>query len=168
MRGVSSKRERSFILTQGKWCFTYTFSSTTHADSISSAMSLDPDLYPDGLTFNPARWLEPSYPTYKEPLTIHPNLQHFSSFGFERRACPGFNFTERSLTIMVARFAWACNIKRAVDPATKQEIELNIKYEPVANPRPLPFPAVIEARNQERMELVRKAVQQALADDPLA
>lgn len=131
-------------------------------------MSLDPEMYPDGLNFNPARWLEPSYPTYKEPLTVHPNLQHFSSFGFGRRACPGFNFTERSLIIMVARFAWACNIKHAIDPATKKEIELNIVYEPVANPRPLPFPAVIEARSEERMTLVRKEVEKAAERDPLA
>lgn len=130
-------------------------------------MSVDPDLYPDGFNFNPARWLDPAYPTYKEPLTIHPNLQHFTSFGFGRRACPGFNFTERSITIMVARFAWACNIKRAVDPATKKQVELNIVYEPVANPRPLPFPAAIEPRSKERTELVKLAVQAAIDSDPL-
>lgn len=134
---------------------------------VDSAMLSDPEMYPDGETFNPARWLDPSYPTYKEPLSIHPNLQGRLSFGFGRRACPGTNFTERSITIMVARFAWACNIKRAVDPATKEEVELNIEYEPVANPRPYPFPAVVEPRSQRRLDLVSREAEQCRLQDPL-
>jgi cytochrome P450 len=53
-------------------------------------------LYPDLETFIPERWLEPSYPTYKEPLTTYPNLQNYSGFGFGRRICPGQNISERS------------------------------------------------------------------------
>jgi cytochrome P450 len=34
----------------------------------------DTDLYPDPESFIPERWLEPSYPTYKQPLTVYPNL----------------------------------------------------------------------------------------------
>ena len=142
-------------------------SHSSLADGDPSAMLSDPKLYPDGHTFNPARWLDPAYPTYKEPLTVHPNLQHYASFGFGRRACPGTNFTERSITIMIARIAWACNIKSAIDPATKQPMALNITYEPVANPRPLPFPAVFAMRNKERMSLVTKLVHEARQEDPL-
>lgn len=68
---------------------------------------------------------------------------------------------------MVARFAWACNIKRAIDFETKKEVDLKIEYEPVANPRPLPFPAVIEGRSEEGMEVVRRAAREAEERDPL-
>ena len=45
--------------------------------------------YPDQKIFNPARWVDPSYPTYKEPLTEFPNLRGDTSFGYGNRACPG-------------------------------------------------------------------------------
>lgn len=69
-----------------------------------------PSLYPDPDAFRPERWLEPSYPTYKEPLSTYPNLQNFSAFGFGRRICPGMHVAERSLYILVARIAWAADI----------------------------------------------------------
>ena len=69
-------------------------------------------LYPDPESFIPERWLEPGYPTYKEPLSTFPNLQNFSAFGFGRRICPGQSIAERSLNLLVARIAWACEIRR--------------------------------------------------------
>jgi cytochrome P450 len=124
-------------------------------------------MYPDGAVFNPARWLEPQYPTYQEPLTVYPNLQGFVSFGHGRRACPASNFTERSLTILVARIAWGFTIKRKIDPATKKEYPLYIKFEPTANPKPLPFDADIVPRSKARSDLIRKAVREGLSKDPL-
>jgi hypothetical protein len=61
------------------------------------------------------RWLAPSFPTYKEPLSTYPNLQGFSAFGFGRRFCPGMNIAERSLYILTARIAWACHIEKKRD-----------------------------------------------------
>ncbi|KAL6887113.1 cytochrome P450 [Trichoderma evansii] len=57
-------------------------------------------------------WLEPSWPTYREPLTQFPNLQNFSAFGFGRRICPGQSIAERSLNIVVARIGWGCTPKK--------------------------------------------------------
>ncbi|ORY58411.1 cytochrome P450 [Pseudomassariella vexata] len=126
------------------------------------------NLYPDGAVFNPDRWLNPAYPTYREPLIVYPNLLNFTSFGYGRRVCPGPNFTERTLTIMTARIAWACDIKKRIDPATKKEMPLNIRYEPTPNPKPLPFPSDIKPRNKKRTELVRKEAERRRATDPLA
>ncbi|KAJ4302684.1 hypothetical protein N0V90_001573 [Kalmusia sp. IMI 367209] len=132
-----------------------------------SAILSDPELYPDGPVYNPARWLDPSYPTYKEPLTVYPSLQGFTSFGYGRRACPASNFTERALTVMVARLAWAFDIKQTVDPETKMVLPLNIRYEPTPNPKPLPFPATFVVRDQGRAEMIRTQEEKERLADPL-
>ncbi|KAH8805992.1 cytochrome P450 [Xylogone sp. PMI_703] len=74
------------------------------------AIHRDSSLYPQSEDFIPDRWLDPKYPTYKEPLDVYPNIQNFSAFGFGRRICPGQNIAERSLNIQIARMAWACDI----------------------------------------------------------
>ncbi|UKZ75803.1 hypothetical protein TrVFT333_003497 [Trichoderma virens FT-333] len=79
------------------------------------AIHRDPTLYPDPESFRPERWLEPSWPTYREPLTQFPNLQNFSAFGFGRRICPGQSIAERSLNIAVARIGWGCTVSKIRD-----------------------------------------------------
>lgn len=74
----------------------------------------EPKRYPDPDSFRPERWLDPDWPTCREPSTVHPNLQNFSSFGFGRRICPGQHIAERSLYILVARIAWFCDILQTI------------------------------------------------------
>ena len=46
------------------------------------AISRDEDLYPEAVEFRPERWLDPAWPTYKEPLTEHPVLRGDIAFGY--------------------------------------------------------------------------------------
>ena len=69
-------------------------------------------MYPDPETFNPLRWLDPAYPTYKEPLTEYPTIINSSQFGYGRRLCQGQTVAYRDLLIGIAAIAWLFDIKK--------------------------------------------------------
>ncbi|KAF4437566.1 cytochrome P450 oxidoreductase [Fusarium austroafricanum] len=132
----------------------YFFEKNTVFHAYYGAILMDQDMYPDQMLFNPDRWLDPIYPTYKEPLTIHPNLQNYTPFGYGRRACPGWDFSERTITILVAQMAWGCEIRKPLDPITNKPIEIVLLHEPTPNPKPLPFPCDIRPRSAEKVRIV--------------
>ena len=76
-------------------------------------MTRDSSLYPSPHTFNPARWLTPSYPTFRSPLSHYPSLSlaPMPIFGFGPRRCPAVHIAERSLFIQAAFIGWACTLK---------------------------------------------------------
>lgn len=131
------------------------------------AIHRDPSLYPDADTFLPSRWLDPSYPTYREPLTQHPTITNYSCFGFGRRICPGQHIAERSLNILVARIAWACNLAKKVD-ADGNEVDVPL-YDYVSgfNVHPKPFKFDLRARSEERWEVVQREYESGRKRDPL-
>lgn len=132
------------------------------------AIHRDDALYPDPETFNPERWLDPSYPTYKEPLTTFPNLQNFSSFGFGRRICPGQNIAERSLNILAARIVWACHISPATD-VNGQAIKVPLyDYTSGFNVQPRWFPFSLDPRGPEKVQIIHQAWDDEQGRDPLA
>lgn len=75
-------------------------------------MARDPELYPDPETFNPLRWLEPKYPTYRAPLSVYPNLANSSQFGFGPRVCTGRELADEGLLVGIAALAWLFDIKK--------------------------------------------------------
>ncbi|KAG9189986.1 hypothetical protein G6011_08074 [Alternaria panax] len=63
------------------------------------AILKDKKKYPKGEEFHPERWLEPGWPTFKEPLTKHPTVVGMSSFGWGRRTCLGQQITQDELLV---------------------------------------------------------------------
>ncbi|KAF2095712.1 cytochrome P450 [Rhizodiscina lignyota] len=131
------------------------------------AIHRDPELYPEPETFKPERWLDPKYPTYKEPLSTYPNLQGFSAFGFGRRICPGLNIAERSLFLLIARIAWACEVKKKT-LATGEEEEVPLyDYTAGFNAQPKWFPFDLKVRGDERLKIANEEAEMARERDPL-
>lgn len=131
------------------------------------AIHRDEALYPDPESYNPDRWLDPKYPSYREPLTQYPNVANYSCFGFGRRICPGMHIAERSLNILVARIAWACNISKKIDSDGK-EVEVPL-YDYVSgfNVQPNWFAFDLKVRSEERWDIVKEAYEHEMANDPL-
>ncbi|GIJ81524.1 hypothetical protein Asppvi_000023 [Aspergillus pseudoviridinutans] len=146
----------------------YFFPKGTNVHANQWAIHRDPELYPDPENFNPDRWLNRSYPTYREPLSKYPSLQNFSAFGFGRRICPGMNIAERSLYILPARIMWACRITKAKDERGADITPPLYNYTTGFNTQPKPFPFHLEARSEKRKIAVKEAWEEAQKGDPLA
>ncbi|KAF2453855.1 cytochrome P450 [Lineolata rhizophorae] len=131
------------------------------------AIHRDPELYPHPETFLPSRWLDPSFPTYKEPLTLHPNLQNYSCFGFGRRICPGQNIAERSMFLLISRIAWSCTVRKTKDGLGKEIDVPPYDYTAGFNVQPKWFPFDLVVRDKAKMDLVDKAYTEAKRGDPL-
>ena len=74
-------------------------------------------MFPDPEAFNPLRWVDPSYPTYQEPLTQFPTIINCSQFGYGRRLCQGQTVADEDLLIGIGSIAWMFDISKATPPA---------------------------------------------------
>ncbi|KAF4556500.1 Cytochrome P450-like protein 46 [Elsinoe fawcettii] len=120
-------------------------------------------LYPDPESFRPERWLEDKWPTYKEPLSIYPNLQNFSSFGFGRRICPGQNIAERSLYLLISTIAWSCDLRLKKDEKGNEIVPPHYDYVVGFNTHPKWFPFELKAR-ADRHTIIEKEYQKPWSD----
>ncbi|XXH05263.1 hypothetical protein Hte_011688 [Hypoxylon texense] len=137
--------------------------ATIHA--LEWAITRDEAIYPDADAFNPARWLEPKYPTYRTPLTLHPNLNGFSQFGFGRRTCQGIPIVDQDLFLTMGGMAWALNMtkKRRAD-GSEVPVHWN-DYTPllIAKPTPFEFDAVV--RSEEKAAMLERMWETGKGED---
>ena len=125
--------------------------ATIHA--LEWGITRDEKVYPNPEQFNPARWLDPSYPTYRDPLSKYPNLQGYSQFGFGRRTCQGIPIVEQDLFLIMGGMAWAFEIRKKRDLATGEEIDVHWNdYTPllIAKPKKFLFEALPRSREKVR------------------
>ncbi|TLD16731.1 uncharacterized protein PgNI_02378 [Pyricularia grisea] len=133
---------------------------------VTWACGRDPEMYPEPDTFNPDRWIDPKFPTYKEPLTENPSLMNTLMFGAGRRQCPGMILGTRNVYVQTMMLVWACDLGRARDEVTGEEIVPPL-YDYCAgfNVAPNPFKFDLKPRGAERMRMVEAAYERALAED---
>ncbi|KAK4940373.1 hypothetical protein LTR10_019479 [Elasticomyces elasticus] len=118
--------------------------------AIDLSMARNPTLYPDADAYNPGRWLEPEYPTYQEPLTVHPRLLGHHGFGRGRRMCPGIEITEAELLIGCGSLLWAFTMKPNV--GTDGQLQWPDPLAMTSNVigGPLPFKFDLKVRSEQR------------------
>lgn len=84
-------------------------------DMNDRSLSRNEAMYPSAETFNPARWLDPSYPTFKTPLTEFPTIKGYHGFGYGRRACVGQDLVHSELLLACGALLQGFEIQRQRD-----------------------------------------------------
>jgi hypothetical protein len=75
------------------------------------------------------------------------------------------HIAERSLYILIARVAWACDIRKKKDEKGNV-IEVPL-YGDGFNVQPNWFPFELKARNEKRWQVVKEAYEREMGNDPL-
>lgn len=119
-----------------------------------------PEMYPDPENYHPERWLEPSWPTYQEPLTRYPSFREgkgMHTFGWGRRTCLGQNVVEDEMFIAGAGVLWAFDLLQKTCPCTGKVVEFDSEGTSSAVIlEPLPFPMSFKPRSKERQAQILK------------
>ncbi|KAK3341062.1 cytochrome P450 [Neurospora tetraspora] len=141
--------------------------ATIHA--LEWAITRDESTYPSAETFNPSRFLLPSYPsTYREPLTLYPNLSGFSQFGFGRRTCQGVPIVEQDLFLTMGGMAWAFTITKKTDPLTGSELPVHWNdYTPLLIAKPCRFPFDAHPRDEGKLKKMREMYDEAVEGEEM-
>ncbi|EGP87952.1 unnamed protein product [Zymoseptoria tritici ST99CH_1A5] len=111
--------------------------------------------YPEGNEWRPERWLEPSWPTYKEPLTEYPTLRGDPGFGYGTRSCPGTDLVMTELYTLIASLVWAFDIKRKEGRAGYDNPVPWYETNPFVITMAKPFPCNITVRSEEKRRFIQ-------------
>ena len=129
--------------------------------NIPRAISRDPEMYPDPEEFNPDRWLNPIYPTYKAPLSAYPTIINHHQFGYGRRICQGMELVNAELITACASIAWSLDLTKVGDakPDPKGYTSLLIT-------KPEPFDFDLKPRSEAKAEQIYSMWRKAKKEDP--
>jgi hypothetical protein len=124
--------------------------------------------YPDPESFRPDRWLDPSFPTYQEPLTRYPNFREgmsMHSFGWGRRTCLGQNIVDDEMFVFGAATLWAFEISQKVCPRTGKPVPIDTQ---ATNSHvilePLPYQIDMRPRSDARAGHILKGYEAVRAE----
>jgi cytochrome P450 len=116
--------------------------------------------FPDPDRFYPDRYLDGN--DHHRPF---PNDKGYMTFGWGRRVCSGQALAEQGTWITVARLLWGFTIRKARDPSTGKEIDVDIfAFTNGLNMRPQPFQCEIVPRSDEIKGAIIREGEQALED----
>lgn len=122
--------------------------------------------YPDPDNFRPQRWLEPGWPTYKEPLSQYPTIAGMSSFGWGARICLGQSIVEDQCLLALGGLCWAFDLKFKIDPSTGKKVKIptGIKSKSLSIVEPEKFQMDFLVRSHKR-EKVAEMWKTAMSKD---
>jgi cytochrome P450 len=116
--------------------------------------------FPDPDRFYPDRYLEGN--DHRRPF---PGDRGYMTFGWGRRVCSGQALAEQGTWVTVARLLWGFDIRKARDPLTGREIDVDIfAFTNGLNMRPQPFPCEIVPRSEEIEEAILREGEKAVQD----
>ncbi|KAK1070484.1 hypothetical protein LTR74_004163 [Friedmanniomyces endolithicus] len=124
-------------------------------------ISREPNQFPEADEWRPERWLDPSWPTYKEPLSEFPTVRGDPGFGYGVRACPGIDLVATELYTTIGSIAWGFNIKRKEGKAGYENPVPWYQTNPYVITMASQFPADVTPRSSEKAQIIRQ-----LTEDP--
>lgn len=122
----------------------------------SRAIARDPARYPEPDTFNPDRWLNPAYPTFKAPLTEYPTIINHHQFSYGKRACLGQRLGQVELLIACGAIMWAFNAERRRDSNGELVPVRDYDFATLPFNKPFPFAMDLKVRSPEKAILIMK------------
>ncbi|KAI1502980.1 putative cytochrome P450 [Biscogniauxia marginata] len=115
----------------------------------------DDSRYPHPRQFDPERFKDDKQSVFDAAVNPDVSKRDHFTFGAGRRICPGMHVAERSLFLAISRLLWAFDFKRPVDDDGNEIVPDSSQVTQGFVCAPLPFKAVITARDERRAEIVR-------------